>query len=405
MITQLRLLNYRKFKKESINLAPLNVFIGANGSGKSTVGSSVYAIATIIRLGLKAAFPKGLIHSFFNVINYDKNLYGYKYPPIGLGISGRIKAISFDYDIIFSPDSNSQSGFYINYEGLKIQSQGFTGEYAIGKLPNTDFPIPTSPDENLWIPGIPSIPQRDTLFIEVASSGGNEELQACLKNIRQHMQRVKKFQFQPSAARTGYEQYDGSGKQPFLEDDGANLAQIVQFFQEESRGSLADLKSRVVEYAKGGSRIVDIGVTTYGDQVFLNFYEEGQGRKTFEVRGPLLSDGYWVFTAFASLAACEVLPSWAFFEEPESHLHPHKLPLLYDIFETLAYKRSEPCQVMISTHSPYFLDLLKQKPDSVILLKAGESKKLPQIPDYEKVLSLQTLGEAWYSNIFDWGNP
>lgn len=405
MFTQIRLLNYRKFKEEAINLEPLNVFIGANGSGKSTVGAAVYSIATIIRLGLQSAFPDGLIHSFFNIINHDKATYGYRFAPIGLGVSGKIDDFTFDYDIIFGADSNSSRGFYINYEGIKIDAPQFKDEFATGQLPQTEISIPTSPNESDWVEGLSPHPQRESLFIEYENGNITNELGPFLRKIRHHFQRVKKFQFHPSAARTGAKQYDGSRRQPLLEDDGANLAQVVQYLKEESRGRLADLRQYVVNYAKGSSNIVDIGVTTYADDVYLNFYEEGGKGKTFEVRGPLLADGYWVFTAFASLACCEILPSWAFFEEPEAYLHPHKFDLLYDIFKTLAYELPNPCQVMISTHSPYFLDFLKEKPEAVILLKDGQAKKLPEISHYQEILSLQSLGEAWYSNLFDWGNP
>ncbi|HAO20388.1 MAG TPA: hypothetical protein DCQ37_07880, partial [Desulfobacteraceae bacterium] len=68
-------------------------------------------------------------------------------------------------------------------------------------------------------------------------------------------------------------------------------------------------------------------------------------------------------------------------------------------------KKEKPCQTLISTHSPYFLDLFKENPESVILLNNGKAKRLTEIRDYEKILSLYSIGESWYSNIFEWGNP
>ncbi len=139
--------------------------------------------------------------------------------------------------------------------------------------------------------------------------------------------------------------------------------------------------------------------------MFLRFYEVGKNRKTFEVRGPLLADDYWVFASFVCLASCQILPSIAFFEEPGSYLHPHKLNLLFEIFEGIAKRDKNPCQVMISSHSPYFLDMFKKLPDSIVFLNKGESRRLIEIDDYENILSLHSLGEAWYSNVFNWGNP
>lgn len=68
-------------------------------------------------------------------------------------------------------------------------------------------------------------------------------------------------------------------------------------------------------------------------------------------------------------------------------------------------REKEPCQVLISSHSPYFLDFFKTRPNSIIFLNKGQHKRLTDIEDYERILSLYSFGEAWYSNAFNWGNP
>jgi len=203
----------------------------------------------------------------------------------------------------------------------------------------------------------------------------------------------------------GCAQYAGSNVEPLLKTEGENLAEVLQYFQEERRDLLLNVKEWIEKYTQNDSRIVGIGVSNYDNKVFLNFFQRGKDGKIYPNRGPLLSDGYWIFAAFACLASCENIPSVAFFEEPEAHLHPHKLPILYDVFKSLSQRKEKPCQTLISTHSPYFLDLFKENPESVILLNNGKAKRLTEIRDYEKILSLYSIGESWYSNIFEWGNP
>ncbi len=403
MLTEIRLINFKSFLNEKIALKPISLFIGPNGSGKSTIASALYAISTSLRLGLSAAFPDGFF-SFWNIRHFEAMKCGYKHPPIGMGLSGVIDSFKFDYDIIFTRTNNSRSRFYINYEGIRIQSENFSCNYKTGQEPELAFKLPTAgPDE--WIDGLDSAPQRDCLFMEAEDNAIDQKILAYLKRIKKYMRLMSKYQFQASTARNPCDKYDGAGRQPFLKSDASNLAEVVQYLQEEKRGCLAQLKDWVRKYAEGGNRIVDLGVGIVEEKVFLNFFEEGREKNAFEVRGPLVSDGYWIFTAFASLASSDALPSIAFFEEPESHLHPHKLPILCEVFKSMADHPESPCQILISSHSPYFLDLFKDAPDSVIFLTNGKAVNLTDCVDYENILSLYSLGEAWYSNIFNWGNP
>jgi predicted ATPase len=404
MLNEIRLINYKAFLCEKIPLEPITVFIGANGSGKSTIASALYALSTTLRLGLLAAFPEGLF-SFRNLRNFEPLKCGYKHPPIGFGVSGAIEDFQFDYDIIFERELNSPTGFFIDYEGIKISGESFQDQYTIGTHPEIAYDLPTKGGQK-WIRGLETNPKnRQCVFLEADEKRLDDKVQSYLKRIKKYMHMMSRYQFLATSARMPCERYDGSGRPPFLKPDASNLAEVAQYLQEEQRGQFAELKSWIRKYAEGGNKIVDLGVATHEDKVFLNFFEEGKDRKSFEVRGPLVSDGYWVFAAFACLACSPTLPSIAFFEEPESHLHPHKLPVLCEVFKTMTSLRRDPCQVLISSHSPYFLDLFKESPQSVIFLKNGKEKRLTDIPDYEKILSMYSLGEAWYSNVFEWGNP
>ncbi len=404
MISEIRLINYKKFLCERIPLEPFTVFVGPNGSGKSTVASAIHGVATIMRLGLNAAFPE-VFFSFDRLINHNAEKFGYKNAPMGFGISGGTDHFCWDYDILFCKEANSPSGFYIHYEGLKLRDGQSSFHCSSGEHPPIDPALPTKGGERNRIPRDSA---RDSLFIQTENGKDCSDpvLHDNLKKIMRYMQRFITYRFSPpSAIRKGCDRYFGDEHQPLLKPDGSNMAQVVQYLQENRKSLLPRFREWIAEYTEGEARIADVSVATYGDKVFLNFYEQGKQGRIFPVTEPLISDGLWVFAAMACLASCEVVPTAAFFEEPESHLHPHKLPLLYELFKAMVKREKNPCQILISTHSPYFLDLFKETPDSVILLNQGKAKRLSDIEDYEKILSLYTLGESWYSDVFTWGNP
>ena len=123
MLSELRLINYKKFVWEKISLEPITVFVGPNGSGKSTIASALRTIAAIMRLGMKSAFPEGLF-SFDRIISHTPGKFGYDHAPIGLGLSGQTDGFGFDYDIIFLCRNSVAE---VCYQGLKIEGRRHIG--------------------------------------------------------------------------------------------------------------------------------------------------------------------------------------------------------------------------------------------------------------------------------------
>ena len=108
-----------------------------------------------------------------------------------------------------------------------------------------------------------------------------------------------------------------------------------------------------------------------------------------------MSSGTLRFLAFLAALYSPEAPALVCFEEPENNIHPRALELLVDILQNSSGKR----QVIISTHSPYLLNLIE--PDSVFVFdkkqagttitEAGTTKELTSL------LRSVGLGEAWYA--------
>ncbi|MFQ3610919.1 MAG: AAA family ATPase, partial [Fimbriimonadales bacterium] len=98
-------------------------------------------------------------------------------------------------------------------------------------------------------------------------------------------------------------------------------------------------------------------------------------------------------------------PPFIGIEEPENYLHPRLLPGLAE--ECL--QAAERTQLLITTHSPYFLNGVRN-PKSVQVLWRGEDgfTRIRCVGDIEWVQALANkalLGELWMEGAFLVGDP
>ena len=89
-------------------------------------------------------------------------------------------------------------------------------------------------------------------------------------------------------------------------------------------------------------------------------------------------------------------------------LHPRLLRHLQDALYRLSYPEScgetrPAIQVIATTHSPYLLDLYRERPEEVVLArKEGlevEMKRLSDIEHFDDILGDSPLSEVWYSGV------
>jgi predicted ATPase len=88
-------------------------------------------------------------------------------------------------------------------------------------------------------------------------------------------------------------------------------------------------------------------------------------------------------------------------EEIENHIHPHRLEAVLNLLRSLNSK-SRPTQIILTTHSPQVLDLLK--PEEVLIVerdpKRGTSlSRLAEKTDLMPFMTEMSLGEAWLSRM------
>ena len=133
-----------------------------------------------------------------------------------------------------------------------------------------------------------------------------------------------------------------------------------------------DILSRV---ASRLSRLVPVNsVRAVRDDVRQLFSLELEERSGTRVRANSISDGTLRFLALTAIAEATDAGGVYCMEEPENGIHPEKLAAMNQLLHDIAVDPDEPVaadnplrQVIVATHSPYFVQL--QSPEEIVVAK------------------------------------
>jgi predicted ATPase len=147
------------------------------------------------------------------------------------------------------------------------------------------------------------------------------------------------------------------------------------------------------------------------------FVTPGQGLRALRLRSRSkseaidaaeLSDGTLLALAILALAYQPTPPSLVAIEEPERGIHPRLLRRVQDALYRLSHPQAfgesrPPVQVVATTHSPYFLDLYRDRPEEIVIAhREGDDARFERLidrPEAKQILEGAPLGEVWYSGI------
>jgi predicted ATPase len=119
--------------------------------------------------------------------------------------------------------------------------------------------------------------------------------------------------------------------------------------------------------------------------------------------GPQLSDGFLVFLAICTLFNLPDQPRIFFIEEPECYLNPNRLRVLYGLMHRFASAHPGK-QVLMSSHSPYFIDWSDERPEELTLMneKDGwvEFRNLKGEKELRVFLEEDSWGQEWVNKFF-----
>ncbi len=363
-IKNIEVKNFKSIKEMNLKLENINIFIGANGAGKSNFISLFEMLDSISKerfrnwvrenVGAENILHFGLKESnFLSVeIEFDQNKYSFILQPQKDGslYFNKEKIGYYTINEKFSEtiigQGHSETKIY-DYQKITLNANGYSGipDYIVDGLQN-------------W----------------------------------------KVYHFHDTSATSKMKQPASIKNNKTLENDASNLAGNLYY--------LKKINPQLLEKIESYIRLI----LPYFDKFVLEPYGQNPQKinlewlhynsdKTFGAYQ--LSDGTLRFICLVTLLHQNIPPKVIIIDEPELGLHPYAITVLADIIK----KQSSSTQIFIATQS---IELINEMlPEDIIVVDniegASTFKRLRQ-EELEKWLEDYSLGEIWQKNLLG-GRP
>ena len=384
-IDYLRVKNYRALRDVELkNLTPLTVLLGPNGSGKSTVFDVFAFLSECFDTGLRRAWDRrGRAKELKSrgsdgpvVIEIKYREPGYSPVTYHLAIDERRGAPVVSEEWLQWTRGNQGKPFrFLEYrEG---RGRAISGESPDITATRRDIPLKSS----------------DLVAVNALGQFADHPRVAALREFITGWYvsyfSVDETRGQPEA-----------GPEERLSRTGDNVANVIQFLAERHpdrldqvfqvlRRRVPRVESVLAEPMADGRLLLQIKDAPFDHPVLARF----------------ASDGTLKMLAYLVLLYDPSPPPFIGIEEPENFLHPRLLPELAEECR----KASERGQLLVTTHSPFFVNALR--PEEVRVLyrdedgytRAVRAADIPGIPQFMEAGAL--LGQLWHEGRFGIGDP
>jgi predicted ATPase len=311
MIETVTLKNFKAIKSAKLKLTSPTIFIGNNGSGKSSVIEALQTLQNVMLDNVSNAFTNRW-YGLEKVRNQHANS-----DPIEIQISGKLDDKKFDYHIAFNTTTN--------YDLYFVASEHFT--LRLGKEKEKVFSILSETEQTVTL-----------------KTHHRIEAQNLLEYIRswQFTNIIPELMYDPVTRKQ-------TNQIVKLDSTGKNLADVFSRLQD-------DLTTFNVILDRMRYVLPDLAdITAKHDdlrkEVFLQLQEN---HHQTALPNWLFSTGTLRILALLMLLNSPNPPPVLFIEEIENGLDPRTLNLLVEEIRNSI----QTTQVIVTSHSPYFLDLM-----------------------------------------------
>jgi predicted ATPase len=333
-----RLENFKAVQKSGIiPLSPLTVLIGNNGSGKSSLIEGLETYRDIIVSGLDTAMKRwyGMGHVWNKHARHNL-------------IAGGAANETFENPIRFDACGKTSDGPY-RTNMLVTPEPGLNGFAIQEELINDPLGKEFIRDRSgacLMKHGDSTVKLRNRL--EAGES-------AMPTNLRSFITQWQFLSLQPEPmGRPSIKQMSAS-RDVMLHRDGSNLAQYLLRIREKDAGAfegIIEAMQFVLDYARN---IEPVETREIQPTMYLKMLEQ-KGGENVEIPGWLMSTGSLRILALLAVLRNPDPPPLIVIEEVENGLDPRTINLVIEEIRTAVESRKT--QVIMTTHSPYLLDLL-----------------------------------------------
>jgi predicted ATPase len=353
-IHSISLKNFKSIREATdIKLGPINVLIGANGSGKSNFISFFKLLKSIVEQNLQyyIAYQSGKADSFL--------YFGAKQSPFLEGGIEFRKIVNTDvnnyaFRLFPTPDSRLIFGATTGFENqVQRGLQNSWGEESLVEL---------------------NIPESSHLYF----------------------QSFRVFHFHDTSDNASVKRFCNVNDNRYLREDAGNLAAFLYRLKQSFPKHFNLIEKTIQSVAPFFDRF-DL-LPDQADNINLKWLEKGSDAYR---DAHYLSDGTLRFICLTTLLLQPDPPATIIIDEPELGLHPSAIDKLAAMIQSASVKT----QIIVSTQS---IELLNNfSADDVIVVEKKDNQSVFKRLDAESLkdwLEDYTLGELWYKNVIG-GKP
>jgi len=187
-----------------------------------------------------------------------------------------------------------------------------------------------------------------------------------------------------------------------LNETGANLAGFLDFLRDNGSANFEALEHAM---SRCLPEFDEIGFDRPSNgHKALKLHR--RGRNDFIAAGNL-SEGTLYTLALLAMAFQPFMPAVVCIEEPDRGIHPRLFREVYDALCRLSFPdrkeaTHQPIQVIVTTHSPHFLNQFTEHPERVIVCERKPQegvtfRNLGSDPAAREILEDSLIGDAWYA--------
>jgi predicted ATPase len=380
MIEQITIKNFKSFKDVSLKLGPMNLFIGANASGKSNFFDALRVLQ-----GIGYGFTLREILDGKPKSATSEVWEGIRGGSMGTPFASEEEDVPTLFKVSGKLPGKGDIAFRIAFQardGLLSEEQlSISGKIIYGARVERSADVLAYA---MYHPGVGQVDRDRPRLPHIARDGDRKAEQAT--RVLADMQRVDPS---PALLRTYSQAYEIKR----MGEHGENFAALVRMIcadpgaKEAYLSWLREMRPRDVD---------DIGILkgAIGEPMVM-MKERG---RTWPA--PALSDGTLRFAAIAAAFFQPDMPSIIMIEEIENGIHANRLRLLVELLRSRA--AAGKTQVMATTHSPVVLAWLKPEEYATTFYchrdeETGESRIIPltEIPRFNEIVGKQSISDLF----------
>lgn len=366
MIDYIKIEGYKSIKNLELELRPINVLIGSNGSGKSN-------FLSFFKL-LRAIFNRQLQH-FVMQEKADNILY-----------FGRKTTEHLDGKVMFSQNDSTNNAYifrlaqtqdgdlFINYEGsgYNVRKEDDIQNYKYeNSLKESSIPLSTHSND---------------------------------KDLNEFLSDIQAYHFHDSSNTSWLREGSDIEDNKALKSDGRNLAAFLYKLKNNNPIIYNRILKTVQSVAPYIYDFILEPSETKGreNDIELRWIDRNDLNTNFSAHH--FSDGTIRFIALATVLLQPTPPAVIIIDEPELGLHPLAISKLYGMIQATSKKT----QIIISTQSVTLVNFFSA--DEIITVDRDEVEKQSTFrrlksEDFNIWLNEHSLGELWERNIINSAQP